>query len=340
LKSITANEYRKRLSQSLTHPKLIDVARAAGVSTASASRALAGHAGVKPELHARIIAAAARLGYRGNWAARALASKRSQMVGLLLEELPDRVLSGVLQGAARRLGESGYACLVTVPSEPTQRMTAIAGLLGRGVEAVVFAGIPPRGQEIDALAVQAVPWIVIAEEDTAGDPRRIELGRAAGGELAARYLFELGHERLAVAAQGAGCARGVAKAVAGHDATLTQANISDSDPSAVRLALCGLLDPPRRPTAILCESDADALMALRECTLRGIRVPEEISIIGFGDEGFARHTIPALTSIRCPPTEIGLRAAQAVLARLGGPACESYKPPIKLVIRESTGPAP
>jgi LacI family transcriptional regulator len=341
LEAITVIAYRKRLPQTIASAKLVDVARAAGVSTASASRALAGRAGVTPELHARIIAAASRLGYRGNWAARALASSRSQLVGLVLEGLPDAVLSGILQGTERALGESGYACLVTVPSEPTRRMQAVAGLLGRGVEAVAFVGVPPGGQEIDALTAQAVPWIVVAEEETAGDPRRIELGQTVGGELAARYLLELGHERLAVVARGVGCARGVAKAAAGRAATLVQADISASDPSAVRFAFRDLLDRAGRPTAIVCGSDADALMALRECSLRGIRVPEEISIVGFGDEAFARHTVPALTTIRCPPTETGLRVAQALLATLlGGPAGETTKPSIKLVIRESTGPAP
>jgi LacI family transcriptional regulator, galactose operon repressor len=258
----------------------------------------------------------------------------------VLEGLPDAVLGGILKGAERALGENGYACLVTVPSEPTRRMQAIGGLLGRGVEAMAFVGVPPGGQEKDALTAQAVPWIAVAEEETADDPRRIELGQTAGAELAARYLLELGHERLAVVAPGIGCARGVAKAVAGRAATLVHADISDSDPSVVRFAFRDLIDRARRPTAIVCGSDADALMALRECSLRGIRVPEEISIVGFGDEAFARHTVPALTTIRCVPTEIGLRAAQALQALLGGPAGEATKPPVKLVIRESTGRAP
>lgn len=217
-------------------------------------------------------------------------------------------------------------------------MPAITALLARGVEGIVFAGASPEIQDIDALAGQAVPWIAVGEGDDA-DPRRIVLGRVAGGELAARYLAELGHERLAVLTLDDRYGRSVARTFAPGQATVTRARVATSDPAAVKVAIRDALDLPQRPTAIVCGTDVDALVALRECNLRGIRVPRDISIIGFGDEPFARHTIPALTSVRTSAGEIGLRAAEALRMRMGGQACEPYRPSVKLVIRETTGPA-
>ena len=250
----------------------------------------------------------------------------------------DAIMSVILQSVERGCEQRGYACLLALPAPNERYLPAITALLARGVEGIVFAGTSPEIQDIDALAAQAVPWVAIGEGEDA-DPRRIALGRVAGGELAARYLAELGHERLAILAFDDRHGMSVRRSFAPGQITVTQARPAISDPVGVKVAIRDVLDLPRRPTAIVCGADVDALAALRECGLRGIRVPQDISIIGFGDEPFARHTVPALTSVRTSAGEIGLRAAEALRMFLAGQACELYRPSVKLVIRETIGPA-
>ena len=115
---------------------------------------------------------------------------------------------------------------------------------------------------------------------------------------------------------------------------------SSADPNAVKRAVHGVLELPQAPTAIICSEDAVALTVLRECTLRGVRVPTDVSIVGFGDEPLARAALPSLTTVRPGPRQAGFHAAEAVLALLAGGIPEPCKPAVRLAIRESTGPAP
>ena len=284
------------------------------------------------------MAAAKRLGYRGNWAAAALATRRSRLVGLIVEAEQDPSLVGLLRGSEQGLSRRGYACLIAIASQPRQYADALAGVLGRGVEALVFVGAAPLRAQIDALETEHVPWVVIAEGGET-DSHRIDRGRTAGLELAARYLVGLGHQRLAILADDADPGPGLVDQAVEGKATISRVAVSRADPNGLKLAIGALLDEGSA-TAVLCGSDAEALVTLRECILRGVRVPAEVSIVGFGDQGYARQTVPALTTVRCSPEEIGLRAAEAVLASIDGCTLRPHKPPIKLVIRETTGPAP
>ena len=284
------------------------------------------------------MAAATRLGYRGNWAAAALVTRRSRLVGLLVDADGDENLVGLLQGTQQGLSQRGYACLVAIAPHARQYAAALESMLARGAEALVFVGGAPRRDEVDALEAQRVPWVAIAEGGES-DSHRIDLGRAAGLELAARYLLSLGHERLAILADVADCGRGLVDRAIEGKATIARVAVSAAEPNGLKLAVGELLDAGSI-TAVLCRSDADALGTLRECILRGVRVPAEVSIVGFGDQGYARQTVPALTTVRCSPAAVGLRAAEAVLATVEGCTVGPYQPPVKLVIRETTGPAP
>jgi LacI family transcriptional regulator len=104
-------------------------------------------------------------------------------------------------------------------------------------------------------------------------------------------------------------------------------------------AIGGLLDLDDTPTAIVCSSDLEALAAVRECALRGIDVPGEVSVVGFGDREFARHARPALTTVRVSAAAIGTHAGEVVLAALRGEPTSLVEVPLKLVVRETTATA-
>jgi DNA-binding LacI/PurR family transcriptional regulator len=105
-----------------------------------------------------------------------------------------------------------------------------------------------------------------------------------------------------------------------------------------RATIRALLDQDSPPTAVVCSGDVEALTVLRECVLRGIGVPGRISIVGFGDWEFARHAMPALTTLRVSGATLGAQAGGAVIAALRGEPLRLSEAPVKLVIRESTGP--
>jgi LacI family transcriptional regulator len=322
---------------------LREVARAAGVSTASASRALTREGAVSADLRRRILAAAERLGYAPNLAARVLAGRGSGLVGVLVKTLEDPLLAAAIMGLEHRLAHAGYGVLIAASgASPGQSLLALRALLGRGAEALVLAE-PAHAEELAAaIHTRGVPYAGIGERASGGE-RGIDLGQRRGAALAGRYLLDLGHRRIAVIAPASsGMAGAVAETLAGTGAARFPDGMRPAqDPAEAQHAMRVLLDGQTVPTAVICGSDLLAMAALRECLRRGIAVPREVSIIGFGDAEFARRAVPALTTLRVLPAELGARVAASLLLSLQhGDLPPAIEAPVKLVVRESTGPAP
>ena len=321
---------------------LRDVARAAGVSTASASRALSEQTGVSTELHSRIIAAATRLGYRPNLAARALVSRRCGLVGVVAETLADPGLATTVAALERRLRAAGFGTLLAVGRDAPDPSEGTQALLGRGAEAIVFVGARPPTVETSMLDRALLPWVRVC--DAGGDSLAIDAGRERGGALAARYLSDLGHRRFGVLAPAnSATRRGVAGALANSGAVLVAtaaANTDDAQSDGIQARVRALLDQEPRPTAVICGNDIEALALLRQCALHGIAVPGEVSVVGFGDWEFARYTRPSLTTLRVSSATLGAQAGGAVIAALRQEPKQRSQAPVKLVVRESSGPPP
>jgi DNA-binding LacI/PurR family transcriptional regulator len=317
---------------------LRDVARASGVSTASASRALAGERAVSTELRSRILAAAARLGYVPNVAARTLATGQSGLVGIVVQTLADPLVANILTACERRLAESACGVmLMTTGGSPEENLRATHALLGRGAEALVFAEVGASAELARAITVRRVPWVILAERASAAGVPSISVGRRQGAVLAARYLQSLGHRRFAVIAQPDGDAADAVRQVLAAASLPVEVLNAGHDLDTAQAAIGGLLEQDEPPTAVICASDVQALAALRECAIRNVAVPQHLSLIGFGDAEFARRSYPALSTVRVAATEVGVRVAQAVLASLKGGEFPASEVPVKLIARESTG---
>ena len=330
-------------SDGRTPPQAItlrDVARASGVSTASASRALAGERAVTAELRSRILAAAARLGYATNVAARTLATGRSGLVGIVVQTLADPLVANILTACERRLAESACGVmLATSRGSPEENLRATYALLGRGAEALVFAEFCAAAELARALAARGVPWVSVAERASAAGVPSFSVGRRQGAVLAARYLQGLGHRRFAVIAHPDGDAADAVRQVLAAASLPVEVLDPVHDVDAAQATIGRLLEQDDPPTAVICASDVQALAALRECAIRKVAVPQRLSVIGFGDAEFARRSYPALSTVRVAATEVGVRVAQAVLARLKGDEFPVSDVAVKLIARESTGPA-
>jgi LacI family transcriptional regulator len=300
---------------------------------------MAGEGTVTAELRSRILAAAARLGYVPNAAARTLATGQSGLVGIVVRNVADPLIANILTACERRLAESACGVMLsTTGGSPDENLRATHALLGRGAQALVLAEVDASAEIARAIAARGVPWVNLAERALTGIPS-LSLGRRQGAVLAARYLQSLGHRRFAVIAQPDGeAADALRQALA---AASLPAEVLDAghDLDAAQAAIGGLLERDEPPTAVICASDVQALAALRECTIRNVAVPQRLSLIGFGDAEFARRSYPALSTVRVAATELGIRLAQAVVASLKGDESPASDVPVKLIARESTGPA-
>jgi len=165
----------------------------------------------------------------------------------------------------------------------------------------------------------------------------VSIGRREGVVLAARYLQSLGHRRLALIALSSAMVDDVRDAV-GADWEMLDCSSAGLDLDAARDTVRRWLEGVECPTAIICPNDVVALAALRECACRGVPVPQRVSLIGFGDSGFARHSYPALSTVRVAAAEVGRRLAEAVFAAIEGLDAPSAVAPVKLIIRETTAP--
>lgn len=333
-----------------------EVARAAGVSTATVSRALSGRGRVSPATRARVEQAAGRLGYVVQASASSLASGRTRSIGVLLPLLDPWFFSTVLGGIADVLAQHGYDITLYVLSKDAQARRSLFGTLlrRRRIDAVIAVSIALDDDETDALAGLGVPIIRIG----AADARMMSLAidDEAIGALATEHLVDLGHRDIAhigarpefdsdfrvPTQRRLGYERALAKAgVAARPELFEPGDFTISGGAA---AAARLLDSAGgRPTAIFAASDEMAVGAILAARAAGLRVPTDVSVIGV--DGHELGAFFELTSIDQFPREQGAHAAMTALGLLEPDDAAAAAPPhrslpFELVIRGSTAPPP
>jgi LacI family transcriptional regulator len=339
---------------------LADVARVAGVSTATVSRAFNRPDTVREGVRQRVQAAAIALQYIPNDAARALASHRSRVIGAIVPTIDNAIFAQGVAAIQGRVEAAGYALLLAACDYDLDRELAQARtMISRGIEALVLVGTRHHPALRELLREHRIAHVCQGAYAPAEEPACVGFDNRRAAYVAARYLLHLGHRRIGMVAgirkdndRAEARVAGVRDALAEVGLTLTDGPAepdrpgagglveSSYDYEAARSATRQLLLGPRPPTALVCGNDVLALGALRECQARGVAVPGEVSIIGFDDLAPARQATPALTTIRVPTTRMGEAAADFVLAALAGGNPAALEIPFKLVIRASTGPAP
>lgn len=327
---------------------IADVARKAGVSEATVSRAMRDFPQVRPELRNRVLAAAAELHYVADSNASRLASGKTRTIGIVAPQLTTWYVSQMSAGLEDVLHAAGNDLLISALSTPTRRQDLREGRIRfrQRVDALVlvdaFVGHdwePPPAEP---------PVIVVGERLDSG--RSLGIDDEHGGFLAVRHLLELGHRRIGIIGGGApetdfspvskfrtaGACRalqtcGVEPAIKRNGKFTIEGG---------RAAAVTILDMPdeNRPTAIFCFSDEMAFGAMQAIRERGCSVPADVSIVGFDD-----HTVSesiGLTTIRQPVRELGRRAAERALLASSEEPCgnEHELLPIELIVRGSTAP--
>jgi LacI family transcriptional regulator len=328
------------------HPvTLADVAREAGTSPSTASRALSGSGYVSGPARERLLEIADRLGYIPNASARTLKQKRSRVVGVVVSDLGNQFYARLASGIEQTLREADYQMLLLGNSGPAEETAAARTLLAMRAAGVIMT--PVDGE---AAAMLAAHGIAVVEMD-----RRLARvpcdGVLVDNEQAARdatdHLLGLGHVRIGLLVTDTDWTSDVGR-VRGYEAALRRASIRVDRRLVVRIPahapdggerIAHLLHDAR-PTAIFAANNLLAEEAWHALRREGFRMPDDVSLVAFDDVPWMEMVEPGITAVSQPAYEMGARAAQLVLRRLGDPSrrrtVEMLEPSV--VVRGSSGP--
>ncbi len=326
-----------------------DVARLAGVSTATVSRALNLPQQVDPRTRERVRDAIDKLRYVPHGAARALRSRRSRMIGAVVPSFDYALYARTTSALQQVLDERGYSLvLATHYYDLATEVRVTAQLVEHGVDAFVFVGADHDPALYALLERYGRPYVLSWGIDPARIHPYIGFDNRAATRMLAEYLIGLGHRRFGlISAPTDGNDRsrergaGVREALAAHGLALDEAATYYG---AISLAsgaqgLRAIIASRARPTAIIATNDVFAVGAMVACREMGIRIPDELSITGVDSTDLGATQTPALTSVQTPIVEIGRAAAMDLIARLEGrPADMHQQLPFTLVKRGSTAP--
>jgi LacI family transcriptional regulator len=333
---------------------LRDVAAAAGVHVSTASRALdtAGSSRIGTATTARVRTVAAELGYSRDLLASSLKRGVTQTVAVIVANLDNPYNARVIRGIARVLEADEFVPLVAETGESRARFEKLLDHFGqRRVDALITSAVRLDGAEIFARKLDDDLPVVLAGRGLPGtDYNTVRHDDLAGGTLAAEHLASFGHRRVAQLTGPADIDVFIRRAQAFSEAA-SAAGMEEVQPAAPgsvtptfvegRRLMSALLDAPVRPTGVFAPSDVMAIGALDAISERGLRCPEDISIVGYNDLPLSRFVAPPLTTVEMPAEEIGAEAARMALQSIAdrGSRGRLMTLPARLIVRRSTGPA-
>ena len=331
-------------------PTIQDVARAAGVHPGTASRALNPEltGRITPETTRRVKEAATRLGYVPDQLGRNLRTRRSHTIGVLIPDLGNPVFPPIVRGIEDGLRDAGYEALIAnTDDSPEREDHLIKVLTARHCDGFIIASSRRDDPAVAALVASKVPVVLVNRlMDTA--TASVVSDDATGMRAAVDHLIGLGHATIAHVTGPATLSMTQVRHAA-FEEVMAAAGIA-ADPDLIETADRYAVDEGARafgrlldrhiPTAVIAGNDMIAIgcySALRE---RGLRCPEDVSVVGFNDMPLSGFLDPALTTVAIPQNDIGAAAAQLILGMIndGRPAHRLL--PVALVVRGSTGPPP
>ena len=325
------------------------VASHAGVSTASVSRAWSAPDSVSAGLRVRIDAAIAELGYIPDAAARALSSRRTRTIGAIIPTVDNAMFARGIEALERHLSLQGYLLLLATSGyEPEVEQRQAQNMISRGIDGLILRGDVHTDGLRRLLAAQRMPFVNVGVYHPDKPYPSIGADNERAAAQAAGYLLDLGHTRIGMVAalsvhndRASARVAGVRRALAARGLPLpdewfveVRYHLDDA-----RQAARALLALPQRPTAVICGNDVLAYGVMMELERHGLRVPLDLSVMGFDDLDWSRHLRPSLTTMHLPTDEVWARAGEYLVRRLAGrSAALHHEVDASLVVRESTGP--
>ena len=333
--------------------KIDDVARLAGVSTATVSRALRGLPAVAEETRTRVITAAAALGYVASPSASRLAGGRTGAVGVVVPQVTRWFFATVVEAAEQALYEAGMDMLLynLGGREQSRRKLFQTDALHKRVDGVVLVATPLHAEDLEVVAGLDLPGVTVSSGTPVPGWPSIGIDDVAAARTATTHLLRLGHTRVAHLAGGGEHEelaypahlerrRGYLEALRGVGLVPDPALDVQADFTVAGgyRAMRELLHRGEPPTGIFAGSDEMAMGAMRVLRTAGLRVPDDVSVIGIDDHDLAAAL--GLTTVAQPAAEQGRRAAAMLMQTLLGHPVQEQRAllPTRLVVRESTAP--
>lgn len=331
-----------------------DVARAAGVSTASVSRMLNGIGPIKPAVRARIEQAIAALDYVPHEGARALVTRRSLVLGAIIPTLNNAIFAEGINAFEAEARAHGFTLVLSVSNyDLVEERTLVRRMVQRGVDGLLLVGNEHAPDSFEVLRRSKVAHVCTWAFDIAGPAPNVGFRNAEAMADVVDLLVSLGHRRFAMLAGVQACndrararVAGVKARLQAHGLHLPPALLAESlyTIRAAREAFIALMQGRAgadRPTAMICGNDVIGIGALLEARRCGIAVPHELSITGFDNLAIAAEMDPPMTTVDVPAEQMGRGAALALIEAIGtGRAVESTLMPTRLLVRGTTAAAP
>jgi LacI family transcriptional regulator len=307
---------------------LNDVARHAGVSKSTVSNVVRGATPVAALTRSRVEAAISQLGYRPNEVARALKQQATRTLGLVITDTVNPFPATLAQAVVRRARRDGYAVLIAdTDGDPEIEAAQCRALAARRVDGVIFASIAEHSTSLSDLLDAGVPTM-LASFGGRLDARAgaIEMDEEEAMESVIGYLADLGHERFAFVRQHA------------REAEVDRRPQAFSD--AVRRRGLSEVALDEDPTAICCMHDGIAIDLMDSLERRGLRIPQDVSVVGFDDVPLAAHNRIRLTTVRQDASTMGARAAELLITAVNEGRHVEQRMLLRgeLIVRESTAP--
>ena len=326
---------------------ILDIAQRANVSPSTVSRVLRDSAGVSADKHTAVINAVAELNYRPNVFAQSLASGQSMTIGVLTQNFGTPFYDGILAGILLGLEHTNYSALfVDGRWQVAVEQRAIQTLLDRRVDGLIMIGGQIPEDVLKSIAAKT-PLIVVARRLRTMPDHCIYIDNEQGAYQATRHLIDMGHRDIAHIAATMpyqDTVNDILDRRYGYSRALQEVGFADAAELIVEgnlqrqsgvLAVETLLMRKRPFSAIFAANDQMAFGARLALFRKGIRVPEDVSLIGFDDESAAAFMIPPLTTVQQPAYELGQAAAAAILNWINGEPAEMPIFQANLIIRES-----
>jgi len=332
-----------------THMDIREVAKRAGVSTATVSRTI-NNLPVRPGTARRVRQAIEELKYFPNTQARSLVSGRSRIVGLIVSDITNPFFPELVKGFEEAATEKGYEVLLSNTGYDSLRMAnGVRRMLERKVDAVAIMTSEMDASLTQQLAHRKIPMVFLDVGTVDDHISNVKIDYSNGISQAVEHLLELGHRRLAFISGPPDLTSARIRSSAFLDAMRKHGVIGDSswiEAGNHRIdggfnAMSRIFERRPLPTAVLASNDLTAIGALRAIRKHGLHVPDDISVVGFDDIALAEFTEPPLTTVRLPREEIADRAFDALLTSLADTTRMGVEYMIlpQLVVRESTAKA-
>jgi DNA-binding LacI/PurR family transcriptional regulator len=338
--------------QNTARVSIKDIARAAGVSHSTVSRALRDSPLVKAETRSRIQDLAREMGYSPDAWARSLVMRQTRAVGVVVTTIADPFIAEVVQGIESTAYQHDYTViLASSGSEPERELAAVEMLRSKRVDGVIVTSSRVGALYQKHLERIGVPVVLLNNhsEQSGRYTFSVTVDNQHGGHLATQHLIELGHRRIAYV-NGPAYISSSEGRLTGYRQALIEAGIppeldwvmpgtgrTEAGEQAFR-ALTALAEPP---TAVFCYNDVTAIGLLRAAREAGLSVPQDLSVVGFDDIPFASYLHPALTTVAQPKFEMGKQAMQMALELMSASSSSQVSDIIvkgQLIVRASSGP--